>query len=129
MKTDPLGIDERLWQRLRYRGAPIKKHVLSDLPDSGAPLIADGVWQSFKQHCAAEGNLVPLLISQLAPQNADAGMFRRRGPRKPKGSDPSVICRSSNAYKRRRDSGSSATGGPGICRPGGVLFWSELPAD
>jgi hypothetical protein len=88
VKTDPLGIDERLWQRLRYRGAPIKKHVLSDLPDSGAPLIADGVWQSFKQHCAAEGNLVPLLISQLAPQNADAGMFRRRGPRKPKGSDP-----------------------------------------
>jgi hypothetical protein len=51
-------------------------------------MVADQLWQSFKQRCTAEGNLVPLLISQLEPQECDPGMFRRRGPRKPKGSDP-----------------------------------------
>ena len=87
MKTDPLG-DERLWERLRYRKVPIKKHVLGSLPESAGSMVADRLWQSFKQRCAAEGNLVPLLISQLEPQECDPGMFRRRGPRKPKGSDP-----------------------------------------
>jgi hypothetical protein len=81
-------IDDKTWERLRYRGAPIKKQVLADLPDSGAPLIADRVWQLFQQHCVANGNLVPLLISQLEPQECNAGMFRRRRPRKPKASNP-----------------------------------------
>jgi hypothetical protein len=88
VSVKPSAKDDRFWERLQYRGAPIKKHVLSDLSDSGAPLIADRVWQSFQQHCAAEGNLVPLLISQLERQECDPGMFRRRGPRKPKGSEP-----------------------------------------
>ena len=88
MNTEPLGIDERFWERLKYRGAPIKQHVLGDLPDSGAPLLSDRLWQSFKQRCAAEGNLVPLLISQLEPQECNPGMFRRRGPRKPRGTNP-----------------------------------------
>jgi hypothetical protein len=84
VKTDPLD-DERLWERLRYRKVPIKKHVLGSLPESAGSMVADQLWQSFKQRCAAEGNLVPLLISGLEPQESDPGMFRRRGPRKSKG--------------------------------------------
>jgi hypothetical protein len=84
----PSAIEDMFWERLKYRGAPIKQHVLGDLPDSGAPLFSDRLWQSFKQHCAAEGNLIPLLISRLEPQGPDSGMFRRRGQRKPKGRDP-----------------------------------------
>ena len=91
-------------------------------------LLGDRVWQSFKQRCAAEGNLVPLLISQLEPQDPDPGMFRRRGPRKPKGSDPFGDLPLIQRLKRRRDSGDSARSGPGISRPGGVLSWRELPA-
>ena len=64
----------------------MKQHVVADLPDSGTALLGDRLWQSFKQRCAAEGNLVPLLISQLEPQ--DPGMFRRRGPRKPNRCEP-----------------------------------------
>ena len=82
------ALGDKFWERLRYRGAPMKKHVLSDLPDSGTPLLSDRLWQSFKQHCAVEGNLVPLLISQLEPQECDPVMFPRRRPRTPKGSDP-----------------------------------------
>ena len=87
MNVEPSAIDDRFWKGLRYRGTPIKRRVLADLPDTAAPLIGNRVWQSFKQHCATEGNLVPLLISQLEPHDADRGMFRRRGPRRPKGSD------------------------------------------
>ena len=86
MKIAQSAIDDRFWERQRYRGAPVKQHVLADLPDS--PLIGDRVWQSFKQQCAVEGDILSLLISHLEPQDPDPGMFRRRGPRKPKGSDP-----------------------------------------
>jgi hypothetical protein len=88
VKTDPTGIDEGLWERLRHRGAPVKQRVLTSLPESAGPLVADRLWQSFKQQCAAQGNVLPLLISQLEAQDLDPGMFRRRRPRKPKGSDP-----------------------------------------
>ena len=88
MSAKPSANEDRFWERLRYRGAPIKRHVLADVPDSGAPLLSDRLWQSFKQHCAAEGNLIPLLISRLEPKDPDPGMFRWRRPRKSKGSDP-----------------------------------------
>jgi len=88
VSVKPSAIEDKFWNRLRYGGAPIKQHVLADVRDSGEPLLRDWLWQSFKQHCAAQGNLVPLLISQLEPQDPDPGMFRRRGPRKLKGSEP-----------------------------------------
>jgi hypothetical protein len=88
VSVKPSTNDDRLWERLRYRKVPIKKHVLGSLPESAGSMVADQLWQSFKQHCAGEGNVVPLLISQLGPQDPDPGMFRRRGMRKPKGSDP-----------------------------------------
>jgi hypothetical protein len=88
VKTDPPSIDEKLWERLRHRNVLIKQHVLASVPESAGPLVADQVWQSFKQQCAAECNAVPLLISQLDPQDLDQGMFRRRRSRKPAGSDP-----------------------------------------
>ena len=37
----PGSKDGRLWKRLRYRDAPIKQHVLGDLPESAAPLLAE----------------------------------------------------------------------------------------
>jgi hypothetical protein len=95
----PSAIDDRSWERLRYRGAPVKQRVLADLPGDAAPLAGDRVWQSFKQHCAAEGNLVPQLISQLEPQDPDPGMFQRRGPR---GVIPSGTSRRSNVCRRGR---------------------------
>ena len=60
--------------------------MLGDLPESAAP-FGDTVWQKFKEQCAAEGNVLPL-IAESEPQDPDPGMFRRRGPRKPMGSDP-----------------------------------------
>jgi hypothetical protein len=51
-------------QTVRHRGAPIKQRVLADLPDPGAQL-SDRFWQSFKQGCAANGNVLPKLLSQL----------------------------------------------------------------
>jgi hypothetical protein len=41
-------MDDKTWERLLYRGAPIKQRVLGDLPDSGGQL-SDRFWQSFKQ--------------------------------------------------------------------------------
>jgi hypothetical protein len=71
------------FEHLRYRGVRLKKHVLSQ--DRAIPPFHDLVWQSFKKHCATEGNILPLLIYNLEPQDPDPGMFRRRGPRNPKG--------------------------------------------
>lgn len=89
MTPNPSAIDAKTWKRLRYRGVPLKQHVLAQVPASVAPLIGDDrALQSFKQQCAAEGNILPSLISQLEPQDPAPGMFRRRAPRKPKGSDP-----------------------------------------
>ena len=88
MSREPPAIDDKYWERLRYRGASIKEHVLAGFPESAAPLIGDRAWQSFKQQCAAEDNILPMLISRLEPLDAGPGMFQRRGPRKRKGSDP-----------------------------------------
>ncbi len=79
----PSAIDNRYFEHLRYRGVRLKKHVLS--PDCAIPSFRDLVWQSFKEHCATEGNILPLLIYNLEPQGPDPGMFRRRRPRNPKG--------------------------------------------
>ena len=82
------AVDDEFWNRLRYQGAPIKQHVLGDLPESAAAFLGNSLWQSFKQFCAAEGNMLPLLVAESEPQ--DSGMFRRRSQRKPRGSDPFV---------------------------------------
>ena len=79
-------IDHRTWERLQLRGIPVKLHVIGDLPSPTAPLMADQVWQSYQQQCAEDGNVIPRLIAELEPQNP--GMFQRRRPRRPKGSDP-----------------------------------------
>jgi len=80
-------LNHRSWDHLQYRGIPVKLHVLGDLPACASPLMADQVWQSYKQQSAEDDNLIPRLIAALEPQD-DPGMFTRRGPRKPKGSDP-----------------------------------------
>jgi hypothetical protein len=80
------SINDSSWERLQYRGKPVKLHVLASLPASTAPLLADQVWRSYQQQSADDGHLIPRLIAELEPQ--DPGMFPRRGPRKPKGSDP-----------------------------------------
>jgi len=88
VKTDPSAFEDAFWERLQHRDGCVKQRVLAGLPESGGPAVANHVWQSFKQHCAAEGNVLPLLVSQLEPQDLDPGMFDRRSPRRPKGSDP-----------------------------------------
>jgi hypothetical protein len=80
------SIDHRSWERLLYRDIPVKLHVLADLPAPTAPLLEGRAWQSFQQQCAEDGNVIPRLIAALEPQ--DPGMFQRRRPRRPKGSDP-----------------------------------------
>jgi hypothetical protein len=40
------------------------------------------------RNCAANGNVLPKLISQLEPPCPPPGMYRRRGPRKQRGADP-----------------------------------------
>src|SRR5215472_4323802 len=61
MSAEPpsTAIDDKFWERLRYRKVPIKKHVQGSLPEPAGSMVTDQLWQSFKQHCAGEGNLVP----------------------------------------------------------------------
>ena len=37
MNLQPDAINDKLWKRLRYRGAPIKQHVLGSFIESAAP--------------------------------------------------------------------------------------------
>src|SRR5262249_44134841 len=74
-------------ERLRYRGVRLHQYIQNQLPDSANPLARDVAWQSFQQHFAADGNILPFLIQQVEPQESASGMFRRRGPRNPPGAD------------------------------------------
>lgn len=74
-------------ERLRYRGVRLNQYIQNQLPDSANPVVRDLAWQSFQQHCAADGNVLPFLIQHVEPQEPPSGMFRRRGPRKPTGAD------------------------------------------
>jgi hypothetical protein len=38
-------LDDKAWERLQYRGGPIKQQVRDHLPESAAP-FGDAVWQS-----------------------------------------------------------------------------------
>jgi hypothetical protein len=88
VKIEPsaVAMDDVPWESLRFRGARLKQYVLGNLPDCRNPSSRDLAWQAFKQHCEAEGNVLPLLIQGLEPQDAAPGMFRRRA-RKPRGTD------------------------------------------
>jgi hypothetical protein len=48
--------------------------------------LAGQLWQTYQQQCAENGNVIPRLLLEL--ETRDPGMFQRRRPRKPKGSDP-----------------------------------------
>lgn len=87
MTAKPPIVNDRFWDRLRYHGTPVKDHLLRDLPDNAPQSFRDSAWRSFKQHCAAQGNILPLLIYQTEPQDSGQGMFRRRA-RRPRESDP-----------------------------------------
>lgn len=119
MTRPPSAIDDVTWDRLRYRGGPLREHVLAEPLDPTAPLLDDRVWQSFKEQCSADGNVIPQLIAHLEPQD-NPGMFRRRGPRKAKGDDPFGDLLPFNGSKQRRHSSGYATSGRGIYPPGGV---------
>ena len=107
------AVANKYFEHLRYRGVRLKKHVLS--PDCAIPSFRDLVWQSFKEHRATEGNILPLLIYNFEPQGPDPGMFPRRGPRNRKGVASSRICLRSSGQRPLRSSGSCARSGPGIC--------------
>jgi len=120
----PNSINEKLWERLRYRGAPMKQHVLGDLPDSAAP-FGDAVWRSFKWQCAADGNIQPLLIAQSEPQDPAIAMFRRHGPRKLKGSTHFEDLPLVQRLKAEVVSGGFARSGLETFPRGGVPSWRE----
>jgi hypothetical protein len=81
-------MDGKQWERLRYRGTRLKQRVLAQLPDTASGLAGELAWQSFTQHSAEQGNVLPELLARIEPQGPRPGMFKRRTPRKPKGSDP-----------------------------------------
>jgi len=58
-RPSPIAGDNRDLEHLRYRGIHLNTHVMS--PDCATP-FRDLVWQSFKEHCATGGNILPLLI-------------------------------------------------------------------
>ena len=80
-------ISDSSWERLQYRDAPVKQHVLATLPASATTLLED-LALAILQAAIRQGwqPLIQQLISALEPQ--DPGMFQRRGPRKQKGSNP-----------------------------------------
>jgi hypothetical protein len=80
---------DRAWERLRYKGMKLRDWLVQSRPESHRPptrMIAEIEWSTFKKFCAAEGNWLPWVIFHLGPQHT--GMFKRRRPGCPKGSDP-----------------------------------------
>lgn len=64
-------------------GSPLKQHGLDGLTESAAP-FGNTLWQAFKQQCAADGNILPLLITQSEPKDARLACssdIGRAGPR------------------------------------------------
>ncbi len=79
----------RAWERLRYKGMKLRDWLVQSRPESHRPptrIIADLEWSAFKKFCAADGNWLPWLAFHLEPQYT--GMFERKRPRRPKGTDP-----------------------------------------
>ena len=65
----PDSIDGRLWSVRDTGTHPSNIACSVDLPESAALLLGDTVWQSFKRYCAANGNILPLLITGIKPKS------------------------------------------------------------
>jgi len=77
------------WERLRYKGKKFRKWLEDKRASRPCPFFQqfqDLAWTKFKQFGAAETDWVPWLIWLTEPQHS--GMFERRRPRRPRGSDP-----------------------------------------
>jgi hypothetical protein len=81
-------MDDNQCDRLRYRGTLLKQYVLAQLPDTASALASEPAWQSFMQYCTQRGNILPELLARTECQEPNPGIFKRRGRRKPKNSDP-----------------------------------------
>jgi hypothetical protein len=74
------------WERLRYKGKKFRKWLQENRSFGSSSLAQNHTWNTFKQFRAGESDLFPWLIWLLEPQYP--GMFERRRPRRPQGSDP-----------------------------------------
>jgi len=79
-EPEPSGpiLTEKVWNRLRHNGRLVRDEVTSHLPSMMRPLA----WQQFQQLPLARWACSLILL--LEPQQAGAGLYRRR-PRRPSG--------------------------------------------